>query len=52
MVRLHDKADDCDWVEPLCSGEGRADKHVDELDGYEGESLFSSEGNEVYASGD
>jgi hypothetical protein len=22
MVRLHDKADDCDWIEALCPGEG------------------------------
>lgn len=52
MVRLHYKANDFDWVEALCASEGRADKHVDELDGYEGESLFSSEGTEVDASGD
>jgi hypothetical protein len=52
VVSLHDVADDFDWVELLGAGKSGTDKDVHELERYKGESLFSSKGDEVYASRD
>jgi hypothetical protein len=52
VVGLHDEADNSDWVEPLGAGESGTNKDVHELQRYKGESLFSSKGDEVYASRD
>ncbi len=49
---LHNEADDFDWVELLGAGESGTDKDVHELERYKGQSLFSSKGDEVYASRD